>query len=68
MAPAGIGALMYLSCGGAVVTMQSHSLDADELWRTVETHKCTVASIVGDVFCTPMVEALDAASEAGSPL
>jgi acyl-CoA synthetase (AMP-forming)/AMP-acid ligase II len=64
---AGIGALMYLSCGGAVVTMQSHSLDADELWRTVETHECTVASIVGDVFCTPMVEALDAANDAGSP-
>jgi acyl-CoA synthetase (AMP-forming)/AMP-acid ligase II len=64
---AGIGALMYLTCGGAVVTMTSRSLDSDELWQTVQTRQCTVASIVGDVFCTPMVDALDAAAEAGSP-
>lgn len=64
---AGIGALMYLTCGGAVVTMTSRSLDSDELWQTVRAQQCTVASIVGDVFCTPMVEALDAAAEAGSP-
>jgi acyl-CoA synthetase (AMP-forming)/AMP-acid ligase II len=64
---AGIGALMYLTCGGAVVTMTSRSLDSDELWRTVQARQCTVASIVGDVFCTPMVDALDAAAEAGSP-
>ena len=64
---AGIGALMYLSCGGAVVTMTSRSLDADELWQTVERHQCTVTSIVGDVFCAPMVDALDAAVEAGKP-
>ena len=64
---AGIGALMYLTCGGAVITMTNRSLDADELWQTVERHSCTVASIVGDVFCTPMVEALDRASEAGTP-
>ena len=64
---AGIGALMYLTCGGAVVTMTSRSLDADELWQTVQDRRCTVASIVGDVFCTPMVESLDRASEAGRP-
>ncbi len=64
---AGIGALMYLSCGGAVVTMTSRTLDANELWQTVATQKCTVASIVGDVFCTPMVDALDAATAAGRP-
>jgi len=64
---AGIGALMYLTCGGAVVTMTSRSLDTDELWQTVQTQQCTVASIVGDVFCAPMVDALDAAAEAGAP-
>jgi len=64
---AGIGALFYLSVGGAVITMTSRSLDTDELWRLVEQHECTVASIVGDVFCSPMVDALDAASEAGRP-
>jgi fatty-acyl-CoA synthase len=47
--------------------MTSRSLDSDELWRTVQARQCTVASIVGDVFCTPMVDALDAAAEAGSP-
>lgn len=64
---AGIGALMYLTCGGAVVTMTSKSLDADELWQTVQDRRCTVASIVGDVFCTPMVESLDRAAAAGRP-
>ena len=64
---AGIGALMYLTCGGAVITMTSRSLDADELWQTVQTRQCTVASIVGDVFCAPMVDALDAAVKVGTP-
>lgn len=64
---AGIGALMYLSLGGSVVTMTSRSLDADELWQTVQKHRCTVASIVGDVFCSPMVDALDRAAGAGTP-
>lgn len=64
---AGIGALMCLFAGGAVVTLTGRSLDADELWRAAESQRCTVVSIVGDVFCTPMVEALDAAVEAGKP-
>jgi len=64
---AGIGALMYLTCGGAVVTMRSRSLDPHELWQTVQDRQCTVASIVGDVFCTPMVEALDTAAHDGRP-
>ena len=33
----------------------------------MQEQRCTVASIVGDVFCTPMVEALDRAAEAGTP-
>lgn len=64
---AGIGALMYLSCGGAVATMTSRKLDADELWQLVQDQQCTVASIVGDVFCAPMVDALDAATANGAP-
>jgi len=64
---AGIGALMYLSCGGSCVTMTSRSLDPDELWQTIQDEKCTVASIVGDVFCAPMVDALDVAAAAGTP-
>lgn len=65
---AGIGALMTLFVGGAVVTLTSRSLDADELWRVVETRRCTSVSIVGDVFCTPMVAALDARADAGDPV
>lgn len=64
---AGIGALMTLFTGGAVVTLTNRSLDADELWRVVEERRCTSVSIVGDVFCTPMVAALDARAEAGDP-
>lgn len=65
---AGIGALSALFLGGAVVTTPSRRLDADELWRTVEQQRCTNASIVGDVFCVPMVEALDRRAAAGDPV
>ena len=65
---AGIGALMNLFCGGAVVTLTSRSLDADELWRVIEQQRCTAVSIVGDVFCVPMVEALDRRADAGDPV
>lgn len=65
---AGIGAIMSLSCGGAVVTLTDRSLNTDELWRVVEEQRCTVVSIVGDVFCAPMVDALDRAADAGRPI
>lgn len=64
---AGIGALSTLFLGGAVVTTPSRRLDADELWSTVADQRCTNVSIVGDVFCVPMVEALDARAETGDP-
>ncbi len=65
---AGIGALMHLFAGGAVVSMTSRSLDTEELWRTVEQQRCTTVSIVGDVFCAPMVDELDRRSAAGDPV
>ncbi|MEM9608025.1 MAG: AMP-binding protein [Actinomycetota bacterium] len=64
---AGIGALFTLFVGGAVVTLTGRKLDADELWGTVQRTDTTLISIVGDVFARPMVEALDAAVEAGRP-
>ena len=64
---AGIGALLTLTLGGAVVTLTSRSLDAAELWRAVEEARCTTVSIVGDVFCGPMVDELDATAAAGHP-
>lgn len=65
---AGIGALMTLFAGGAVVTLTSRSLDCEELWRTAEEQRCTVISIVGDVFCAPMVDELDRRAAAGDPV
>ncbi len=65
---AGIGALMHLVAGGAVVSMTSRRFDVEELWRTVETQRCTTVSIVGDVFCAPMVDELDRRRAAGDPV
>lgn len=65
---AGIGALMHLFAGGAVVTMTGRSLDTADLWRTVESQRCTTVSIVGDVFCAPMVDELDRRAAAGDPV
>ncbi len=65
---AGIGALFTMFQGGAVVSLTSRSLDAAELWSVVEDQQCTLVSIVGDVFCAPMVDALDDATAAGKPV
>ncbi len=65
---AGIGALSTLFIGGAVISTPSRRLDAADLWRTVEQQRCTNASIVGDVFCVPMVDALDVRAAAGDPV
>lgn len=65
---AGIGALMTLLTGGAVVSMTSRRLDVEELWNTVESQRCTAVSIVGDVFCAPMVDELDRRRAAGHPV
>ncbi|HVP27665.1 MAG TPA: acyl-CoA synthetase [Myxococcota bacterium] len=46
--------------GGAVFTLPSRSLDADELWRTVAARRVTHLSIVGDAFAKPMLRSLDA--------
>ena len=50
-----IGAIMM---GGTVVTLESRSFDAHELWRQTERHKVQQIAIVGDVFANPMLEAL----------
>jgi 3-oxocholest-4-en-26-oate---CoA ligase len=64
---AGIGALFTMFQGGAVVTLTGRSLDSVELWETVAHVRCSLVSIVGDVFCAPMVDALDEATAAGNP-
>ena len=53
--------------GGAVICLEGHSFDADALWGRVQQHRATHLTIVGDAFCRPMVDALDAAVERGEP-
>ncbi|MCP3986201.1 MAG: acyl-CoA synthetase [bacterium] len=45
---------------GACVVVQSkpRTLDADDIWRTVEREKVTAITIVGDAFARPLLEAL----------
>ena len=52
--------LNALGGGGAVVTLPSRSLDADELWSVVEARGVHAISIVGDAFAKPMLRALEA--------
>ena len=52
-------AINALGGGGAIVTLAARSLDAEELWSTVEARRCTAAAIVGDAFAKPMLRALE---------
>jgi acyl-CoA synthetase (AMP-forming)/AMP-acid ligase II len=51
-------AINALGSGGAIVTLEARSLDAEELWSTVEARGATAAAIVGDAFAKPMLKAL----------
>jgi acyl-CoA synthetase (AMP-forming)/AMP-acid ligase II len=48
------------TCGGAVVTLESRSLDTTELLDAVERHGVGHMAIVGDAFGKPILRALDA--------
>jgi acyl-CoA synthetase (AMP-forming)/AMP-acid ligase II len=50
-----------LSRGGAVVTLCKRQFDVEELLQTVQDAAVSDLCIVGDAFCRPMVDALDAA-------
>jgi acyl-CoA synthetase (AMP-forming)/AMP-acid ligase II len=56
-----ITAIGTLMTGGCLVTMESVSFDADEMWCAVEAHGVQSIAIVGDAFAKPMLRALDAA-------
>jgi 3-oxocholest-4-en-26-oate---CoA ligase len=53
--------------GGHVVTLESRSLDPHELLATVERHRVTSLTIVGDSFAKPIIRALDEAKPDGTP-
>jgi 3-oxocholest-4-en-26-oate---CoA ligase len=60
-------ALRTLLAGGTVCFCASRSLDADEVWRTVQRHAVGEMVIVGDAFGRPLVDALATAERAGRP-
>jgi 3-oxocholest-4-en-26-oate---CoA ligase len=60
-----LGAFIPLLAGGQVVTLQSRSLDADELLGLIEREAVTTITIVGDAFAKPIIRALDAAIASG---
>jgi 3-oxocholest-4-en-26-oate---CoA ligase len=62
-----LGAFIPQLCGGMVATLQSRSLDADEVLRLVAAEKATNLTIVGDSFSKPIIAAIDAAAAAGKP-
>lgn len=53
-------ALATLTQGGAVVTLEGRSFDAEALLDTIDRSRVTGTAIVGDAFCRPIVDALDA--------
>ena len=60
----GTGLLSSVSAmthGGTCVTLPARSFDPDEALAAIERHRVTAATIVGDAFARPLVEALDAA-------
>jgi fatty-acyl-CoA synthase len=62
-----IGGFITLNAGGTVVTLESKSFDANEMFQTVARHKATNLIIVGDAFAKPMVRELEAAEAKGTP-
>jgi 3-oxocholest-4-en-26-oate---CoA ligase len=59
--------LQAMSLGGSIVTLESRTFDAHELWRVVQRRRVTQMAIVGDAFAKPMLRALDEAEAEGHP-
>jgi len=53
-------AINILSIGGTVITLTSHSFDAEELLDIVVREKANLIALVGDAFAKPILSALDA--------
>ena len=62
-----LACFVHMSMGGALVLTPNPGLDPDLLWSLVERHRATDIVIVGDAFAKPMLAALDAAAQRGSP-
>src|SRR5581483_9049375 len=53
------GTMATVMTGGAVITVDSASLDPDAIWAAVEKNKVTAMAIVGDPFGRPLLRVLD---------
>src|SRR5215207_6609363 len=62
-----LGASMHHCAGGHVVTLESRSFDAHEFLMTVERHRATHVTIVGDTFGKPIIRAIDERRADGKP-
>jgi len=62
-----MSSLQALCAGGTIVTLESRSFDAHELWRAVEHRQVTQMAIVGDAFGKPMVRALEESEADNAP-
>ncbi|MEI8240695.1 MAG: AMP-binding protein [Actinomycetota bacterium] len=62
-----LGAMIPQLGGAEVITLQSRSLDPDEILRTIQTERVSSITIVGDVFSKPIIRAIDDAIAAGTP-
>jgi fatty-acyl-CoA synthase len=54
-----LGAVSAMTHGGTCVTLPSRSFDAHEALAAIHEHRVTAATIVGDAFARPLMEALD---------
>ncbi|MEM9035041.1 MAG: AMP-binding protein [Actinomycetota bacterium] len=62
-----VGVMSPHLTGSTVTLLEARSLDADELWRVVESRGVSVLVIVGDAFARPLLRALrDQADSGGS--
>jgi fatty-acyl-CoA synthase len=62
-----LGAMIPQLAGALVVTLQSRSLDPDEILSTVQRERVTNITIVGDAFSKPLIAAIDNATAAATP-
>jgi len=61
-----IGWFIPMCAGAEIVTLTSRSLDPHEVLQTIEDHRATAITIVGDSFAKPLVRAIDEGKPDGS--
>ncbi|GAK45904.1 acyl-CoA synthetase [Tepidicaulis marinus] len=52
-------AMGHMMNGGCIVTLKAASMDAEEIWQTVDKHQIDTIAIVGDAFAKPLLRELD---------